>query len=200
VTVSIVQEDATTLRDYARVPISFSARTIYDVSTSPSGEIRLTKRELDTPIEKDYDSTSEGPTVWPVTFDISNWAFFGAFLDGTRVGGATVALRARDVEMLEGRDDLAVLWDLRVAPEHRGKGIGAALIEAAGEWARANGATTLKVETQNINVPACRRYGASGFVVRKANIGAYSDFPDEVQLLWYKDLSSSSTGDRRNME
>jgi GNAT superfamily N-acetyltransferase len=195
VTVSIVQEDATTLHEYARVPISFSARTVYDVSTSPSGEIRLTKRHLDTPIEKDYDSTSEGPMLWPSVFDVSNWAFFGAFVDRTRIGGATVALRARDVEMLEGRDDLAVLWDLRVAPEHRGKGVGAASIETAEKWARANGATTLKVETQNINVSACRRYAASGFVVLKANAGAYSEFPDEVQLLWYKDLSSSSTGD-----
>lgn len=192
--ISIVQEDAPALREYAQVPISFSVRSVYDVSVSTSGEIILTERELDTPIEKDYDSTSEGPTVWPVAFDVSNWAFLAAFADGARVGGAVVAVRSRDVEMLEGRDDLAVLWDLRVAPEHRRRGIGAALIEVAESWARANGAKTLKVETQNINVPACRSYGRSGFVLRKANFGAYSEFPDEVQLLWYKDLSSSSTG------
>jgi GNAT superfamily N-acetyltransferase len=195
VRVSIVEEDAAALREYARVPISFSVRSVYDVSSSASGEIILTERELDTPVEKDYDSTSEGPTVWPVAFDISNWGFLAAFIDGARVGGAVVALRSRDLEMLDGRDDLAVLWDLRVAPDQRGNGVGGELIEAAERWARANGATTMKVETQNINVPACRRYARSGFIVRKANFGAYGEFPDEVQLLWYKELSSSSTGD-----
>jgi GNAT superfamily N-acetyltransferase len=172
------------------VPISFSAETIYDVTSTASGEIALTERRLNAPIAKDYDSTSEGPTAWPTSFDISNWAFFAAYADGQRAGGAVVAFRTPDVDMLEGRRDLAVLWDLRVAPEYRGGGIGAALIDAAEKWAAANGATALKVETQNINVSACRRYERSGFVLRRANFGAYPDYPHEVQLLWYKDLSA----------
>jgi GNAT superfamily N-acetyltransferase len=190
---SIVQESAATLGEYASVPISFSAETVYDVSPSFSGHIALKERRLPAPIVRNYDSTSEGPASWPTLFDIADWAFFAAYVDGQRAGGAVVAFRTQDVEMLEGRDDLAVLWDLRVAPEYRGNGIGAALIDSAEKWSANNGATALKVETQNINVPACRRYARSGFVLRRANFGAYSDYPDEVQLFWYKDLSTRST-------
>lgn len=195
--ISIVQEDSETLAEYVRVPIPFSTDTIYDVAVSATGEIALNARQLLAPILKDYDSTSEGPKAWPTLFDISNWAFFAVYADGRRAGGAVIAFRTDDVEMLEGRSDLAVLWDLRVAPEYRGKGIGGALIDAAEKWASANGATTLKVETQNINVPACRRYAQSGFALRRANFGAYSGYPDEVQLFWYKDLSTSSTVEPR---
>ena len=64
--------------------------------------------------------------------------------------------------MLEGRHDLAVLWDIRVAPSSRRRGVGAALFCAATEWAAATGYQELKVETQNVNVAACRFYGRHG--------------------------------------
>jgi GNAT superfamily N-acetyltransferase len=80
------------------------------------------------------------------------------------------------------------LWDIRVAPDIRRNGVGSALLRAAESWAAAKGATSMKVETQNINVPACRFYSRNGYVLRAANPCAYPEFPDEVQLLWYKEL------------
>jgi GNAT superfamily N-acetyltransferase len=109
-------------------------------------------------------------------------------LDGARVGGAAVALGTSNVELLEGRKDLAVLWDLRVAGEARRHGVGTALVRAASAWALGRGCTDLKVETQNVNVPACRFYAAQGFELRAINRLAYRTLPDEVQLLWYKPL------------
>ena len=50
------------------------------------------------------------------------------------------------------------------------------------------GCHQLKVETQDINVPACRFYAANGFELREANRGAYGNLPNEMQLLWYKQL------------
>jgi len=44
------------------------------------------------------------------------------------------------------------------------------------------------VETQNINVSACRLYASQGFELRTVNRNAYPTLPDEIQLLWYKDL------------
>jgi len=41
---------------------------------------------------------------------------------------------------------------------------------------------TLKVETQNINVPACRFYAKQGCVLRAVHPHAYSEFPDEAQV------------------
>lgn len=46
----------------------------------------------------------------------------------------------------------------------------------------------LKVETQNINLAACRFYERQGFLPKSAHTGVYAACPDEIQLLWYKDL------------
>jgi hypothetical protein len=46
----------------------------------------------------------------------------------------------------------------------------------------------LKAETQNINVPACRLYAKHGFVLGVINRYAYAALPDEVELIWCKEL------------
>ena len=104
------------------------------------------------------------------------------------MGGAVVAYDTPGVYMLEGRRDLAVLWDIRVAPPVRGRGVGRALFLAAEAWATAKGCRQLKVETQNINVPACRFYLRQGCVLGGIRRFAYVEFPDEVEMLWYKEL------------
>jgi ribosomal protein S18 acetylase RimI-like enzyme len=76
-----------------------------------------------------------------------------------------------------------------VAPEYRGQGIGRALFGAAENWAKGRGCRQLKVETQNINVPACRFYASQGCILREANRLAYPKLPDEIQLIWCKFLS-----------
>jgi hypothetical protein len=48
----------------------------------------------------------------------------------------------------------------------------------------------LEVETQNVNVPACRFYARMGCTLGAINCFAYADAPDEVQLRWYKPLST----------
>jgi hypothetical protein len=50
------------------------------------------------------------------------------------------------------------------------------------------GSRELKAETQNINVPACRFYARLGCTLRTIDRFAYANLPDEVQLLWSKDL------------
>ena len=46
----------------------------------------------------------------------------------------------------------------------------------------------LKAETQNINVPACRLYAKHGFALGAINRHAYTELPDEVELVWSKEL------------
>ncbi len=81
---------------------------------------------------------------------------------------------------------IAVLWDVRVHPDARGRGVGRALIQRVEERAEARACSELKVETQNVNVPACRFYERCGFELRHAVAGAYPELPDEVMFLWYK--------------
>jgi len=47
------------------------------------------------------------------------------------------------------------------------------------------------VETQNINVPACRFYVRMGCALLAINCMAYPELPGEAQLLWCKDLCDS---------
>jgi GNAT superfamily N-acetyltransferase len=144
---------------------------------------------LPTSYTKDYDATGgDGPTQWPQRFDVSNWGLLAAYTGGERVGGATVAYDTRGLDLLEGRLDLAVLWDIRVAAAARRGGVGAALFRAAEHWALAKGCGQLKVETQSINVGACRFYARQGCILREVRRGVYPGLPDEIQLLWYKDL------------
>ena len=115
--------------------------------------------------------------------------FFSAFTEEHCVGHAAVATDAPSLPMFEGRNDVALLWDIRVVPSARRCGIGSALFDAAIAWAQSRGCRQLEVETQNVNVAACRFYAQQGCVLRAAHPGAYPDLPDEIQLLWFKDLA-----------
>jgi GNAT superfamily N-acetyltransferase len=191
VRVEVAADPTAALREYAGVPMAFEVRSVLDVAEQDAGPARfvLTERRLDAPYVKDYDSIpGEHPAGWAERFDVSRWGVFAAWVEGRRVGGAVVAFRTPGLDMLEGRDDLAVLWDIRVAPEARGQGVGSALFRAVEAWARGRGCRRLKVETQNVNVAACRFYARQGCVLTSAHRDVYPGLPGEVQLLWYKDL------------
>ena len=99
-----------------------------------------------------------------------------------------IAFRTEDLRMLDDRADVAVLWDIRVAAGQRGSGVGSALFRAAEDWAAARDCAWLKIETQNINVAACRFYQNMGCSLGAINRFAYPDLPTEVQLLWWRAL------------
>ena len=180
------------IADYAAIPIAFDVRSVLSAKESSSGSFLLTEYAVDDPYVKDYDAGSERPREWATRFDTSQWALFLARVEGRGVGGATVAFRTSGLDMLEGRTDLAVLWDIRVVPPFRGRGVGRGLFDAAEAWAIAQGCRELKVETQNVNVAACRFYAALGCQLRIVREEAYPPCPGEAQFLWYKALRSSN--------
>ncbi|MEO7658258.1 MAG: GNAT family N-acetyltransferase [Pyrinomonadaceae bacterium] len=148
---------------------------------------------MEEPVEsyhKDYDA-HERPSTWRSRFDTSNWGIFAAFDGENRIGGATAAWKTPYLEMLEDRDDLVCLWDLRVHPGHRNRGVGRRLFESVVAWALKRQCTELKVETQDINVDACRFYARQGCELRGMNKNAYPPELNEVQLLWYRNLGGS---------
>lgn len=187
--IEISEEPATSLTDYAAVPIAFEVVTVFDVTGRDGGGFVLTERRLEAPFVKDYDAIEgEHPSLWAARFDVTRWGVLAARAGGRRVGGAVVAFDTPGLDVLEGRRDLAVLWDIRVAPESRGRGVGAALFAAAEAWAAPRGCRRLKVETQNVNARACKFYARQGCALAAANPGAYPGLPGEIQLLWYKDI------------
>ncbi len=185
---------------YASIPISFVVESFMriEVVDRGLGGFRLYEEKVDLPYLKDYDTegcsgSPETPLDWPRLFDISNWGIFLAFEGERPAGAAAVALHPKGagVNMLEDRQDLAVLWDIRVRPEYRGQGIGKRLFRHSADWARSQGCRQLKIETQNVNVPACHFYARQGCVLGGINRFGYAGCPSvahEAMLLWYLDL------------
>ena len=189
--VEIVEEKPSELPEYARISSAFQVCEVVDIAESVDnpGQFVLSRRRLELPYTKDYDAIAEdGPRHWPRLFDLSHWGLFSARFMGQRLGAAAVAFDTPDMDLLEGRRDLALLWDIRVAPEARERGVGSALFRAVESWACSKGCRRLKIETQNSNAPACAFYARRGCVLGSIQHSAYQRFPDEIQMFWYKDL------------
>jgi GNAT superfamily N-acetyltransferase len=174
-------DPASALADYGQVPIAFEVTGIFEVAQMAGDTPLLTERKLAISYVKDYDAIpGNAPADWPGRFDVSCWGVFKAWLVDKHIGGAVVALKSPV--------DPATLWDLRVSPDSRGQGVGRALFSAAEEWARAEGGSELIVETQNINIGACRFYEKQGCELIGIDRNAYRLFPKEIQLIWRKAL------------
>jgi ribosomal protein S18 acetylase RimI-like enzyme len=59
--------------------------------------------------------------------------------------------------------DIATLYQVWVAPEHRGRGIARALLTRAIGWARERGATAVELDVTAGDTPAVRLYRRLGF-------------------------------------
>lgn len=186
----IVQQPLAALAEYARIPIAFTVDRVLDV-VERDGGVMLSERAIASPYEKDYDAIAGNhPDDWPRRLDVGNWTLLAACENGARVGGAVVAFDTPSIELMAGRSDVAVLWDLRVEPRHRRRGVGAALFRAAEQVAMSRRCRELHVETQNVNVAACRFYERQGCRLREARRDAYPELPHEIQLIWCKELGT----------
>jgi GNAT superfamily N-acetyltransferase len=172
----IRSEPLSELHRHVMVPSAFESTTVFDVEQTLSG-LNLLERRLPAPFRKNYDLL-EDPLNWPARFDLSKWILVGVHAGNERLGGAIGALEA----------DRVVLWDLRVSAESHRKGIGSTLFRTIESWGRDRGCRELTVETQNVNVAACRFYERQGCVLEQANPGAYPQLPEEIQLIFNKAL------------
>ena len=185
---------ADSLRQYAEIPVAFEVRSVFrvDLLDDGLGGIRLQEEQIATPYVKDYDGSEDGgPERELKRFDIRNWGIFLALKGERAVGGAVVAFDTPGVHMLQDRSDIAVLWDIRVHPDLRRCGIGSRLFGEAGNWARKRACRLLKVETQNVNIAACRFYASQGCRLGEINRYGYAGHPQvghEVKLVWCLDL------------
>jgi GNAT superfamily N-acetyltransferase len=94
----------------------------------------------------------------------------GAWLDGELVGITHFLVHPSSSE-----PDLCYLEDLFTVPEVRGRGVATALVEAVGEWARAQGCGSVYWQTHETNATARRLYDRlaryEGFVVYTMPLG-----------------------------
>lgn len=179
-----------TLGEYSTVPMIGDSASLLvpEIQENGFGGITLREEAASPHWYMDFDTAEgEGPERWLKTFDTAHWALFLARQEGKPVGGITLAFRTPEVFMLGGRNDITVLWDIRVHPDWKRQGIGSGLFAKAAEWARERGCDSLKVETQNVNVPACRFYMKQGCLLGEINRFAYTapELRNQVMLVWY---------------
>ncbi len=185
--------DETYLPQYDQIPMTVQVNSYYYIKKSNRGLGGFAF--IETPVEpyiKDFRADGDANMAeLPQRWDLANWAFFMAFAGEAPVGGAIVASRTEGVKMLGGRDDLAVLWDIRVADRCKRQGIGQALFDMAAAWSRRQGLVQMKIECQNNNIPAIKFYHKQGAVLTAIDEYAYYNDPKyrhEVQLIWHLDL------------
>lgn len=178
-------------KQYDQIPMLVHVTRELRLEKPDNGLGGLLLREVPvSPYTKDL-SQYEIASDYEKEFDISNWKFFMAFDGGIPVGGITLASRTENVQMLDGRNDLCVLWDIRVHDAYKRQGIGKKLFELGVQWAVETGLSQIKIECQNNNIPACKFYQKQGAVLSAINEYAYHQDPDirgEIQLIWYLDL------------
>jgi GNAT superfamily N-acetyltransferase len=144
-----VEEKTDALPQYGEVSIAFLVESELKVKLIDRGlgGVRLTEVPVESPYWVDYDANrGAGPIRWERRWNIENWGLISAFDREKRVGGAVIAFDTPGVDYLEGRNDITALWDLRVSPEYRGRGVGAALVRKCIEWSRNRGCKFMKVE------------------------------------------------------
>ena len=191
--------DKTYFPQYDSIPMRVNVKSYYKIEKINRGLGGFTL--VETPVEKPYIKDfclGDDETVarWE-RFDLSNWAFFMAF-DGERpIGAATIASRDKNVNMLSGRNDLAVLWDIRVDEAYKHQGIGQVLFDMAVDWSREQGLVQMKIECQSNNVPAIKFYYKQGAELCAIDeYSAYNDYADynspefrhETQFIWFLNL------------
>lgn len=193
----VAQIGADELEMYAAVPSSYLVTgRMVRARDGALGELSLREVPVSEPYVKRYDDRADSaPLAWPNRFDLTSWGLFLARRNGTVVGAAAIS---PDAAAHAGYAELgsSVLWDVRVAAEHRGTGVGVALFGAAQRWSLAHGFAALVAETQDVNVAACRFYLSIGCTLVHWQDGGYDDVPGEARLLWRRALYDIQRSDQ----
>ncbi len=159
-------------------PFSIFGRLI---PTLAKGEWTFAEELFETPYEKQYPDDE---------LDYSEYLgnpdkiIFMAYVDNQCMG----LIRLR-----RNWNKYCYIEDIAVWREYRGMGLGRNLINAAIQWAKEGGMPGLMLETQDINLVACRFYHKCGFALGGVDTMLYGNCPikGEKALFWYKLLDDS---------
>ena len=189
--ITVKEVDKTYFPLYDQVSMNVDVKSEYRVNRVNGGLGGFVFEETPvTPLVKDL-SKYERAVDYEKMFDISTWRFFMAFDGEKPVGGMTVAGPTQGMDMMGGRNDACVLWDIRVEDGYKHMGIGQKMLVQGIAAAKADGYRTMIIECQNNNVPACNFYRKQGALLSKIDMNAYDSEPeiaDEVQFVWHLEL------------
>ncbi|MBO4688011.1 MAG: GNAT family N-acetyltransferase [Clostridiales bacterium] len=190
--IAFKEVDKSFFPQYDEVTQNVEIHSLYQIKRIDSGLGGLQFEEVPVePYVKDL-AVYERACDYEKLFDnLSTWRFYMAFDGEKPVGAATVAGTTEHLDMLAGRKDLCVLWDIRVQDGYKHQGIGQKLFDMAVAGGKKDGYKQMVIECQNTNVTAVNFYKKQGALLGKVDMYAYyaeTGLEDEAQLLWYLDL------------
>jgi ribosomal protein S18 acetylase RimI-like enzyme len=106
-------------------------------------------------------------------------AIFFALVDGMLAG---------QIILRKNWNQFAYIEDIVVDARFRRRGVGTVLLRRAAEWARGLNLPGVMLETQNINVAACKLYARCGFQLAGFDRLLYLGLQpgtEEIALYWY---------------
>jgi ribosomal protein S18 acetylase RimI-like enzyme len=141
-----------------------------------NGNFSYIIEEIDPPYHKTYEEDNIDYTEY---IDNPDKIVFLAYADGVPAG---------QIVLRRNWNHFAYIEDIRVSSEFRGRGTGVALLKKAEEWAKKGEMPGIMLETQDVNVPACRLYEKFGFIIGGVDKKLYggTKYAHETALFWYK--------------
>jgi ribosomal protein S18 acetylase RimI-like enzyme len=132
---------------------SFTTGTVFQVTVTEEG-FALREIPVEPPLTKVFPE--DNPDGDDEDKDDADSRIFVAH-------GAAGSLAGFVAVSYSGWNRRLIIEDIAVAPRHRGRGVGRALMGLAKEFARERGAGHLWLEVTNINAPAIHAYLCMGF-------------------------------------
>ncbi|MEU4918647.1 GNAT family N-acetyltransferase [Streptomyces parvus] len=133
---------------------SFTTATVFRVETAENG-FTLRETPVDPPLTKVFPEDEEDEEDEEDGAKEGNPTFLAVAPDGSLAGFVSVAYARWNRRL--------AIEDIEVAPGHRGRGVGRALMSRAEQFARERGAGHIWLEVTNINAPAIHAYRRMGF-------------------------------------
>lgn len=139
------------------------------------GKWTWTEEVFSTPYEKRYPDEQLDYSQY---INNQDRAIFLAYLEHQCVGQVRISRIWNKYCLIE---------DISVSEDYRTKGIGRKLINAAIQWAKAGGMPGLMLETQDVNLTACKFYQRCGFLLGGVDTRLYGNLAtkNEQALFWY---------------
>jgi ribosomal protein S18 acetylase RimI-like enzyme len=157
---------------------SFTTRTIFRVAVTEDG-FALEEIPVDPPVRKLFpaEDTDGGPAPEE---DPNSRTFVAVGPDDRPVGFVTVSYAPWNRRL--------TIEDIEIAPAHRGRGVGRALVSRATEFARERGAGHVWLEVTNINAPAIHAYRRMGFTFCGLDTTLYDGTPSSGEQALYMSM------------
>jgi RimJ/RimL family protein N-acetyltransferase len=121
---------------------------------------------------------SGGTAQWPLTIEQLSARVESQEAESfTAILGSETAIG--HIEFVRETAERVRLARLVIAPEHRGRGLTAFLLDSASEYARASGFRWMTLLVVPDNLPAMRAYARAGFI----GVGASPTRPEYIRML-----------------